>query len=98
MAVPPFLAPLPFPPNWNGGNGLFLSVGYPVSRRFVEQVHESRVGLQPDPIARLELVAFAKYRNDVLAAQSRHHLKLGAGWLDNLDDRFGPQMDCADAI
>src|SRR5262249_14447330 len=55
MAVPPFLAPLPVPPNWNRGDCLFLSLGYPVSRRFVEQVHELRIGLEPDPIAWLEL-------------------------------------------
>src|SRR5262249_11776370 len=89
MAVP--LPPLPFPPNCcKRSRRSFLSVGYPVSRRFVEQMHESRIGLEPDPIARPELMAFAKYGNDVLAAQSRHHLKLGAGWLDHLDDRFGP--------
>ena len=50
-------------------------------------MHEPRIGLEPDPVARLELMAFAKHRDDVLAAQAR--LDLRSGRLDHLDLGLG---------
>src|ERR1700743_270612 len=40
----------------------------PLSGGFVEQVDEPRIGLEPDLVARLEGVALAEHRGDVLSA------------------------------
>src|SRR3979490_942931 len=45
----------------------------------IEQMHETRIGFEPDLVARLELVALAKHRDHVLAPQFRHHLAFPAG-------------------
>src|SRR3981189_1747761 len=55
----------------------------------IEQMHETRIGSEPDLVARLELVALAEYRDDVLAGQLRHHLDFRAGRLDHLDGGLG---------
>src|SRR3954471_17933474 len=55
----------------------------------IEQMPQTRIGFEPDLVARLELVALAKHRDDVLAAQFRHHLDFRAGRLDHLDGGLG---------
>src|SRR6266851_1727444 len=50
---------------------------------------ETRIGLEPDLVARLELMALAKHGDDVLVRQLRDHLDLGAGRLDHLDLGLG---------
>ena len=58
-------------------------------RRLVEQMHEPRIGLEPDLVARLELVAFAEHRDDVVAAELGDDLDFRAGRLDHLDLGLG---------
>src|SRR5437764_7653328 len=48
-------------------------------------MNEIRVWLEPDLIARLELVTLAEYRDDVFAAELGDYLDLGTGRLDHLD-------------
>ena len=60
-----------------------------MSGRLVEQMHELRIGFEPDLVARLELVAFAEHGDDVLAAQLGDDLDFGAGRLDDHDFGFG---------
>ena len=50
---------------------------------------EPRIGLEPDLVARLELVALAEHRDDVLAAELGDDLRLRAGRLDHLDLGLG---------
>ena len=46
---------------------------------------ERRIGLQPDLVARIELVPFAEHGDDLLAAELGEHLGLRAGRLDHDD-------------
>src|SRR5882757_4470177 len=46
---------------------------------------ERWIRLQPDLVARTELVTFAEYRDDLLAAELGEHLGFRAGWLDHDD-------------
>src|SRR4051812_41947914 len=87
-AVPPFTSVrrvnmVMVPPGW------FLRV-QSLFRGLVEQMDELRFGLEPDLVARLELMSFAEHRDNVwavfLATKFRHDLRLRAGWLDHLDD------------
>src|SRR5258708_22789597 len=57
--------------------------------RLVEQMHERRVRLQPDLVARIELMTLAEHGNDLLAAELGKHLRFRAGRLDHDDLRFG---------
>src|SRR5262245_53849661 len=50
---------------------------------------ERRIGLQPDLVARVELVAFAEYGDDLLAAELGEDLCFRAGRLDH--DDLGPR-------
>src|SRR5882762_641424 len=50
----------------------------PLPRRLVEEVDEMRGGLEPDLVARLELVAFAEDGDYLFAAKLGEHLRLGA--------------------
>ena len=52
-------------------------------------MHERRVRLQPDLVARIELMTFAEYGDDLLAAELGEHLGFRAGRLDHDDLGFG---------
>src|SRR6185503_1457374 len=52
-------------------------------------MHERRVRLQPNLVARIELVTFAEYGDDLLAAEFGEHLRFRAGRLDHDDLGFG---------
>src|ERR1035441_4530226 len=60
-----------------------------LSRSGIEQMHEPGVGFEPDLIARLELVPFAAYRDDLLFADLGDDLKFRACRLHDLHDRLG---------
>src|SRR5262249_40074624 len=64
-----------------------LSGGETFSARRVEQVRHARIGVEPDLVARLEIVAFAEAGDDPLAAKFGGDLKFGAGGLD--DEHLG---------
>jgi len=57
-------------------------------RGLVEQMHERRIGLQPDLVARIELVPLAEYGDDLFAAELGEDLGLRAGRLDHDDLGF----------
>src|SRR5258707_8715814 len=61
-----------------------------LASRLVEQMHERRVRLEPDLVARTELMAFAEHRDDLLAAQFCEHLGFRPGRLDHDDLGFRP--------
>src|SRR6185369_5260629 len=46
----------------------------PLTRRLVEQMNERGIWFKPDFIARIELMAFAEYRDHLLAAELGEHL------------------------
>src|SRR3954463_7388218 len=52
-------------------------------------MHECRVWLQPDLVARVELMTFAEYGDDLLAAKLGEHLRFRTGRLDHDDLGFG---------
>src|SRR4051794_3730558 len=52
-------------------------------------MYQRGIGPEPDPVAGLELVALAEYRDDVLATDLGEDLRLGAGRLDHDDFRLG---------
>src|SRR5712671_4792275 len=52
-------------------------------------MNELRVWLEPDLVARLELVTLAENRDDVFAPELGDHLDFGAGRLDHLDGSLG---------
>src|SRR6478736_904676 len=52
-------------------------------------MNEPRIGFEPDLLARLELMAFAENRDDVLAAEFCDDLGLRAGGFDDLHFGFG---------
>ena len=45
-------------------------------------MHHPRIRLEPDPVARIELVALAEHRDDLLTAEPRKHLRLRSRGLD----------------
>ena len=51
-------------------------------------MHECRVWLQPDLVARVELMTFAEYGDDLLAAELGEHLRFRTGRLDDHDLGF----------
>src|ERR1700761_270641 len=57
--------------------------------RVVEQMHQRRVRLEPDLVARTELVTLAEDRDDLLAAELGKHLGLRSRRLDHHDLGFG---------
>src|SRR5499426_3716932 len=56
---------------------------------FVEQMRQSWIWLEPDLVARFEVVAFAEHRDDVVAAELGGDLQFGAGRLDHQHLGFG---------
>src|SRR4051794_40770586 len=52
-------------------------------------MYQRGIGPEPDPVAGLELVALAEYRDDVLAADFGEDLRLGAGRLHHNNFGFG---------
>src|SRR5690242_4393468 len=52
-------------------------------------MNELRIWLEPDLVARLELVTFAEHRDDLFAAKLGDNLNFGAGRLDHLDGGLG---------
>ena len=81
------------------GHGRFLrcmvSGIHSLSGWLVEQMHEPRIGLEPDLVARLELMALAEHGDDVRAADLGDHLQLGSGRLDDLDSASTPSSAIA---
>src|SRR4051794_10502981 len=57
----------------------------PLTRGLVEQMDEPGIWFKPDLIARIELMAFSKHRDHLLAAEPREHLGLRAGRLHHDD-------------
>src|SRR5471032_2853101 len=53
------------------------------SRRFVEQMDELRIWFEPDLVARLEIVAFAKDGHNVVTGKPRCDLDFGSRRLDD---------------
>src|SRR6478752_1217551 len=49
-----------------------------------------RIGFEPDLVARLEGMAFAKCSDDVDTAEFCNNLNFGTGWLDDLDHGLSP--------
>src|SRR6476620_2337026 len=49
-------------------------------------MNQFRVRLEPDLVARLELVTLPEYRDDILAPKLGDHLDFRASRLDHLDD------------
>src|SRR6516162_8120691 len=49
----------------------------------VEQMRQSWIWLEPDLVARFEVVAFAEHRDDIVAAELGGDLQFGAGRLDH---------------
>jgi len=60
-----------------------------LSRSGIEQMHEAAIGLEPDLVARLELVTFAEYGDDLLFADLGDDLKFRACRLHDLHGRVG---------
>src|SRR3982751_4441345 len=52
-------------------------------------MHEPGIWFKPDLVARIELMAFAEYRDHLLAAEPRENLGLRAGRLDHDDLGLG---------
>src|SRR5947207_15414276 len=52
-------------------------------------MNELRIWLEPDLVARLELVTLAEHRDDVFAAELGDHLDFSPGRLDDLDGSLG---------
>src|SRR5258705_13617155 len=69
-----------------------------LASRLVEQMHERRVRLEPDLVARTELMALAENRDDLLAAQFRKYLGLRAGRLDHDDLGFRPVVGAGEML
>src|SRR5712691_12951416 len=69
MDVPPFI----------------FSGGEPLPRSGIEQMHEPGIGFEPDLVARLERVAFAKSRDDLDIAELGDDLDFRASGFDHLD-------------
>src|SRR5476649_464981 len=61
-----------------------LSGYQPLSRRFVEQMYELRIGHKPDLVAWLKLMAFAKHRSDFFVAYLGDDLDFRTGRLHDL--------------
>src|SRR5215468_9756026 len=55
----------------------------------IEQMRQPWVRLEPDLVARFEIVAFAEHRDDVVAAELGGDLQFGAGRLDHQHLGFG---------
>src|SRR5581483_2484213 len=62
-----------------------VSVAETLTRRLVEKMDKPRVRLEPDLVARLELMAFAEHRDDFFAAELGDDLQLRPCRLDHLD-------------
>src|ERR1700704_2165 len=60
----------------------------PFTRRLVEQMHERGIWFKPDLVARIELMTFAEYRDDLLAAELGKDLGLRSGRLHHHDLAF----------
>src|SRR5262249_55195185 len=54
-----------------------------------EQMRQPWIWLEPDLVARFEVVAFAEHRDDVVAAELGGDLQFGAGRLDHQHFGFG---------
>src|SRR5882672_7529549 len=67
---------------------VFLGV-QSLSRGPVEQMHERRIRLQPDLVARIELMPLAEHSDDLFAAELGEDLGLRAGRLDHDNLGFG---------
>ena len=52
-------------------------------------MRQSWIWLEPDLVARFEIVAFAEHRDDVVAAELGRDLQFGAGRLDHQHFGFG---------
>src|SRR5437660_10368375 len=61
-------------------------------------MHELRIGLEPDFVARLELVTLAEYRDHVVTAELGDDLDLGAGRLDDQDFGLRTVIDDAEML
>src|SRR6266702_1552197 len=57
--------------------------------RLIEQMHERRVRLQSDLVARIELMTLAEHGHDLFTAELGEDLGFRAGRLDHDDLRFG---------
>src|SRR5438067_6142761 len=66
-----------------------LSGGETFSARRVEQVRRARIGIEPDLVARLEIVAFAEDGDDLIDADFGSDLQFGAGGFDHEHLGFG---------
>src|SRR5450830_146564 len=73
MVVPPFV----------------FSGNEPLPRSGIEQMHESGIGFEPDLVARLEGMAFAKGCDDLGIAELGDDLNFRTGRLDDPDHGFG---------
>src|SRR5215207_3779020 len=60
----------------------------PLPGGIIEEMHQARIGFEPDLVARLELMALAEHRDDFFAAKLGKYLRLRAGRLDHLDLRL----------
>src|SRR5262252_188908 len=81
MMLPPFILRSVSLPACGGGNLAVESF----AGRPVEQVHEAHIGHEPHAVARLELMALAKDREHILAAELGNELGFRSGRLDHLD-------------
>src|SRR5262245_19887803 len=65
------------------------SVDDALTARLIEQMDRGEIGLQIDPVARLELMAFTEHRQKLALAQPGRHQGLSTSRLDHPD--FGLQ-------
>src|SRR5262245_25688148 len=56
-----------------------------LTRRLVKKVNQPRVWLETYLVARFELMAFTKHRDDVAVAHFGYDLEFGTGRLDHLN-------------
>src|SRR5450756_1776701 len=67
----------------------FLDRSKPLAGGLIEQMDQRRIRLQPDPVARVELMALAEYRDDLLAAELGEDLGFRSGRFHHHDLGFG---------
>src|ERR1035437_1108112 len=67
----------------------FIENLYSLAGALVEQMNQRRIGLQPDLVTRIELMALAEHGDDLLAAKRGEHLSFRSGRFHHHDLGFG---------
>src|SRR5664279_1689997 len=67
----------------------FIDDSQSLAVRLVEQMYKRRIRLQPDLVARIELMPLAEHGDDLLAAELGEYLGFRTGWFHHHDLGFG---------